>query len=127
MRLVEKAPYPCSTRQMDFCNGPLGGTIVLDTTLTGTQKRRLRAMGSLLEPVVQVGKLGVAETVVITAREAIGPRELIKVRVLPNCPQKPAEVMAILADRLAAELVQVIGRKGLLYKRNADEPKIELP
>ena len=102
-------------------------TIVLETTLTGKQKRHLRAMGSLLEPIVQVGKLGVVETVIMTAREAIGPRELIKVKVLPNCPQEPAEVMEILADRLAAELVQVIGRSGLLFKRNVDKPKIELP
>ncbi|MBP1764850.1 MAG: hypothetical protein H6Q65_1908 [Firmicutes bacterium] len=84
-------------------------------------------MGSLLEPVVQVGKLGVIDSVIVTAREAIGPRELIKVRVLQNCPQEPKEVMEILADRLAAELVQVIGRKGLIFKRNADNPKIELP
>ena len=104
-----------------------GRMIVLEAVLTGKQKRYLRSLGSLLEPVVQVGKSGVIDTVVMTAREAIEPRELIKVRVLTNCPQEPAEVMAILADRLAADLVQVIGRNGLLFKRNADKPKIELP
>ena len=50
--------------------------------LNGKQKRHLRALGSALDPVVQVGKGGIVETVVITAKEAISKRELIKVRVL---------------------------------------------
>ena len=101
----------------------------METTieLTGKQKRYLRAMGSTLDAVVHVGKMGVIDTVITTAKETIGPRELIKVKILKTCPQDPAEVIVILAEALDAHLVQVIGHSGLLYKANIDKPVIELP
>ncbi|MEN6414499.1 MAG: ribosome assembly RNA-binding protein YhbY [Veillonellales bacterium] len=98
-----------------------------DTLLTGKQKRFLRAMGSGLDPVVQVGKGGVNAAVIQSTREVLAVRELIKVRVLQNSPDEPNAVIAGLAEAAGAELVQVIGRNGLLYKKNIDKPKIELP
>ena len=65
--------------------------------------------------------------VVTSAAEAIKKRELIKVRVLQNCFDTPESVITILAERTDSNLVQVIGRNGLLFKRNFDKPKIELP
>ncbi|WP_371368612.1 RNA-binding protein [Sporomusa rhizae] len=98
-----------------------------ETTLTGKQKRFLRAMGSTLDPVVQIGKSGVIDTVIESAEQVLVARELIKVRVLQNSPEEPKEAIASLARATEAELVQVIGRNGLLYKRNEEKPKIELP
>lgn len=98
-----------------------------DTILTGKQKRFLRAMGSGLDPVVQVGKGGINAAVIQGAGEVLAARELIKVRVLQNSPDEPKTVISGLAEATGAELVQVIGRNGLLYKKNADKPKIELP
>lgn len=95
--------------------------------LTGKQKRHLRSLGSVLEPVVQIGKNGVTDTVVQSADDAITARELIKVQVLQNCPAEPAEALAELAEAVKADLVQVIGRKGLLYRENEEKSKIELP
>ena len=95
--------------------------------LTGKQKRYLRAMGSVLDPVVQIGKGGVADTVVDSASEALKARELIKVRALRNCPEEPKDTFLALAEETRAELVQVIGRNGLLFKQNNEKPKIELP
>ncbi|MEE0456914.1 MAG: YhbY family RNA-binding protein, partial [Anaerovibrio sp.] len=66
-------------------------------------------------------------TVVTAAQEAIKKRELIKVRVLQNCFEEPRDAIETLADRSNANLVQVIGRNGLLFRRNFDKPKIELP
>ncbi|SHI42986.1 YhbY family RNA-binding protein [Propionispora hippei] len=100
---------------------------MLESNLTGKQKRYLRAMGSTLDPVVQIGKAGVVEAVTDSARDALLARELIKVRVLQNSPSDPKEAIADLAALLQAELVQVIGRNGLLYKCNPDNRKIELP
>ena len=91
------------------------------------QKSFLRSMGMNEEPVVQVGKEGVTPTVVQAAREAIKKRELIKVRVLQNSPEEPADAIELLAERADANLVQVIGRNGLLFKRNFEKPKIVLP
>ncbi|WP_312516572.1 ribosome assembly RNA-binding protein YhbY [Anaerospora sp.] len=95
--------------------------------LTGKQKRHLRAMGSVLDPVVQIGKAGVIDTVADSAQAALKARELIKVRVLRNCPEEPKDALLYLAEETAAELVQVIGRNGLLYKRNEEKSRIELP
>ena len=100
---------------------------MLRNSLTGKQKSFLRGLGQKLEPVVMVGKEGVTPTVVQSAREAIKKRELIKVRVLQNCMELPADAIAMVAERADANLVQVIGRNGLLFKRNFEKPKIELP
>ncbi len=84
-------------------------------------------MGSTLDPVVQIGKGGLVPAIVTSASEAVKARELIKVRVLQNCMEEPRSVIEMLADRTNTDLVQVIGRNGLLYKKNFDKPKIELP
>jgi len=100
---------------------------LLRNSLTGKQKSFLRSMGQKLEPVVMMGKEGVTPTVVKAAQEAIKKRELIKVRVLQNCLEEPEDAITMLAERADVNLVQIIGRNGLLFKRNYDKPKIELP
>ena len=100
---------------------------MIKNTLTGKQKSFLRSMGMTMDPIVNIGKEGVTPTVVIAAQEAIKKRELIKVRVLQNCFEEPRDAIETLADRSNANLVQVIGRNGLLFRRNFDKPKIELP
>ena len=100
---------------------------MIRNSLTGKQKSFLRSMGMKLEPVVQIGKEGVTPTVVQAAREAIKKRELIKVRVLNNCLEEVEDVMMVLAERCDANLVQIKGNTGLLFKRNFEKPKIELP
>ena len=100
---------------------------MIRNTLSSLQKKFLRAMGMELDPVVRVGKEGLTPTVVIAAREAIKKRELIKVRVQQNCLEELENVITMLTERADADLVQIIGRNGLLYKKNFDKPKIELP
>lgn len=95
--------------------------------LTSKQKRHLKALGSVLDPVVQVGKSGVLDTVITSTADALKARELIKARALRNCPEEPREVFQTLAQETGAELVQVIGRNALLFKRNEEKPKVELP
>lgn len=84
-------------------------------------------MGMTLEPVVPIGKEGVTPSVVASAKDAIKKRELIKVRVNQNALMMPEEAITMLAERVDANLVQLIGRNGLLFKRNFDAPKINLP
>ena len=84
-------------------------------------------MGVALEPVVNIGQEGVTPTVVESAKEVIKKRELIKVWVQKNAPGEPKDVLNMLTERVDADLVQVIGRNGLLFKRNFDKPRVELP
>ncbi len=99
---------------------------MLRKSLSSKQIRKLRSFGMTEEAVVMIGKEGVSPAVVASAREAIKKRELIKVRVLQNAPEEPADAITMLAERADANLVQVIGRNGLLFKRNFDKPRIEL-
>ena len=99
---------------------------MLRNSLTSKQIRKLRSLGMTEDAVVMIGKEGVTPTVVASAREAIKKRELIKVRVLQNAPDEPEDAITVLAERADANLVQVIGRNGLLFRRNFDKPRIEL-
>lgn len=94
--------------------------------MTGKQKRYLRALASTMPAVVMIGKGGLENPVIDSARSAITKRELIKVKVLNNCLEDSKEILPDLADMLGAELVQIIGHNGVLYKK-AKDPKIELP
>jgi len=99
---------------------------LLRNSLNSKQIRKLRSLGMTEEAIVMIGKEGVTPTVVASAREAIKKRELIKVRVLQNAPDEPADAITVLAERADANLVQIIGRNGLLFRRNFDKPRIEL-
>ena len=59
--------------------------------------------------------------------EAFNKNELIKVAVLKNCADDPTEIAQMVAERTHSQLVQVIGKKFVLYKPDKDKPKIELP
>ena len=72
-----------------------------------------------------IGKNGLEDSVIDSARAAITARELIKVKLHNNSPEDKT-IFQDLADMLGAELVQVIGFNGVLYKAKK-EPKIILP
>jgi len=95
--------------------------------LTGKQKRVLRGIGQLLEPVVFVGKEG-AESAVAPAEDAFKTRELIKVRVLNTAPENTDATAAALAECTGSELVGRVGHTFLLYRSNPElTHRIELP
>lgn len=94
--------------------------------MTGKQKRFLRAMASTMPAVVNIGKNGLEEAVVESARQAIAKRELIKVKILQNALVDRVGTFEKLAQELDAELVQIIGANGVFYKAKK-EPKIVLP
>lgn len=95
--------------------------------LTGKQKRYLRSLGMNMDAIVQIGKGGITDSVVKSAREAVAARELIKIKILQNSPLDPGDAIAALGKELRAEVVQVIGRNGLIYQANPDKPAIVLP
>ncbi len=88
-------------------------------------KKKLKAMASLMPAVVQIGKEGLSNAVIDSARAAITARELIKVHVLNNANLDTKETMEELADMLGAELVQVIGHYGVLFKKKDKKTHFE--
>ncbi len=95
--------------------------------LSGKEKRYLRSLANTVDPVVQVGKASVNDSVLFSLNEALDARELVKVKVLKNCLDEVKDVAQELADASNSELVQVIGRNVVLYRPNPEKPMIELP
>lgn len=95
--------------------------------LTGKQKRFLRAQGNVMDVILTIGKGGITDTVITQADEALEARELIKGRVLPVVLEEPENMAAEMAARVGAELVQVIGRNFLLYRKAENKVRIILP
>jgi len=96
-------------------------------SLTGKQRRHLRALGHHLDPLVQLGKHGLTEGVVAAVNDALETHELVKVRIGTECPDERGDIAEKLPPAVKAELAQVIGRTLLLYRRHPKEPKISLP
>lgn len=94
--------------------------------LTSKQRAQLRALANPIDTVVMVGKGGFSEQLYKTADEAITARELIKGKVLENCEFSAREAADTIAEQLGADVVQVIGSKFVLYRRNKKDPKIKL-
>jgi RNA-binding protein len=80
-----------------------------------------------MEPIFNIGKLGISADMTTSVSEALKKRELIKVSVLKNCPYDTKEMGEMLSERTRSELVQIVGKKITLYKRNNDDPTIILP
>jgi RNA-binding protein len=96
-------------------------------SLSGKQKRFLRAEAHALEPVVMVGKEGLTDTLVSAVQAALLRHELIKVRVHESSPVERAEVAEQLPALSKSELAGQVGRVLILYKRHPHEPRINLP
>ncbi len=96
--------------------------------MTSKQRAYLRSLAMKIEPILQLGKSGVTPENTASVAEALEARELIKISVLQNCLYDPNEMADMLAERTQSQVVQVIGKKIILYKRGKkDKRKIELP
>ena len=93
--------------------------------LTGRQRRHLRGLANPMKPVVHVGEAGLSKAVVRATNAALRDHELIKVR-LHQPPDKKAIANA-LAEQTGAALCGLVGHTLILFRRDPDAPKIELP
>lgn len=95
--------------------------------MTSKQRAYLKGLAMTMDPVINIGKSGVTPELVASVDEAITKRELIKLSVLKNCMEDPKALAETVAGRTKSQVVQVIGKKIVLYRRNSQKPKIELP
>ena len=97
--------------------------------MNSKQRAYLKGLAMNIDPIMQIGKSSLTDEVVTAVSEAMEPRELIKISVLKNCVDDPKIISNEVAGLTRSEVVQVIGKKIVLYKQ-ADEPKnrkINLP
>ncbi len=95
--------------------------------LTSKQRAHLKSLASTLEPIMQIGKGNLTPELTDAVAETFNRRELIKISVLKNADEDPKAMAEALAGRTGSTLVQVIGRKIVLYKPFKDKPEIKLP
>lgn len=96
--------------------------------MTSKQRAYLKSLAMTMEPIFQIGKSSLTPENTKAIQEALEARELIKVSVLQNCMDDPREIAQTVAERTHSQVVQVIGKKIVLYKEGKDEKKkIVLP
>ncbi len=95
--------------------------------LNPAQKKYLRGLGHGLKPVIIVGESGLSDTLMAEFERTLSHHELMKVSIRVGNRGARDELIGKLCGSTAAELVQRIGNVALLYRRNPDAPKIDVP
>ena len=96
--------------------------------MTSKQRAYLKGLEMTMDPILQLGKGGLTPENTAAVEEALAARELIKISVLQNCLEDPRQMAEVLAERTRSQIVQVIGKKIVLYREGKNEKKkIELP
>lgn len=95
--------------------------------LTTKQRAYLKGLAMNLDPIYQIGKSSLTPEITKGIDEALQARELVKIAVLNNCLDDPKELGSMVAERTRSELVQVIGKKIVLYRESKEKKRIELP
>lgn len=95
--------------------------------MTSKQRAYLKSLAMTMDPVLNIGKSSVTPEFISSVDEVIEKRELIKIGVLKNCMDDPKTIAETVADRTHSQVVQVIGKKIVLYRKNKEKPKIQLP
>ncbi|MGI6070019.1 MAG: ribosome assembly RNA-binding protein YhbY [Blautia sp.] len=91
--------------------------------MTSKQRAYLKSLAMNIDPILQLGKNGLTPENTASVAEALEARELIKISVLQNCLEDPKEMAQTLAERTHSQVVQVIGKKIVLYKEGKKEKK----
>lgn len=95
--------------------------------LNSKQRAFLRASANKTDSIFQIGKGGINEQLIKSVDEALEARELIKLTVLETAGVTARETADEIAEKTDSDVVQVIGRKFVLYRESIDNKKIELP
>lgn len=95
--------------------------------MTSKQRAYLKSLAMKLNPVFNIGKASITPEFTKAISEVLETKELVKIAVLKNCIDDPRELAEILSERTHSQVVQVIGKKIVLYKESKENKTIELP
>ena len=96
--------------------------------MNSKQRAYLKGLAQTTQPILNIGKSSLTPEFTASVAEALEARELVKISVLKNCLDDPKEIAHVLAERTGSQVVQVIGKKIVLYKEGKKEKKkIQLP
>ena len=95
--------------------------------LNSKQRAYLRGLANSIQPIYQVGKGGVSETMLEQLSLTLEARKLIKITVLETCEFSAREVADGMESALNCDVISVVGRKVVLYRRSEKKQTIFLP
>lgn len=95
--------------------------------MTSKQRAYLKGLAMTMNPMFNIGKSGLTPEFTSAVAENLEANELIKISVLKNCVDDLKEIAITLSERTHSTVVQVIGKKIVLYKPSKENRKIELP
>lgn len=95
--------------------------------INSKQRAYLKSLANKIDTIIMIGKADMNDMIIKQADDAIKAREIIKGKVLESSALSSKEAANLIADKINAQVVQVIGSKFVLYRRNNDDPKIKLP
>ena len=95
--------------------------------MTSKHRAYLRSLSNHIEPIFQVGKLGINDNLIKQIKDALKARELIKIKVLESVEAPIKDIAEEISLQTDSIIVQIMGSKITLYKRNKDKSKITLP
>lgn len=97
--------------------------------MTSKQRSYLKGLAMTMNPSFQIGKSGLTTEIIDAYKEALEKHELLKINVLKNCEDDINGLAIAISENTNAEVVQIIGRKIVIYKQAYDPEnrKIQLP
>ena len=91
--------------------------------MTTKQRAYLKSLAMTMDSIFQIGKSSMTPEFTKAIDEALAARELIKISVLKNCADDPRALAELLGERTHSQVVQVIGKKIVLYREGKDKNK----
>jgi RNA-binding protein len=88
-------------------------------------RRRLRAHGHSLNPLVRIGKHGLTPGLLRQITHVLFDHELCKVKLESESPIDRFAAAEALGEQPGFNIVQIVGRTILLYKRHPQHPQFE--
>ena len=98
----------------------------IPTPMKSGARAKLRSMAADMPTIMQIGKGGLTDNLILTVSDALEARELIKLSVLENCDYTTRDIAEEIAEATGADVVAVIGRKVVLYRESENKKRIEI-
>lgn len=95
--------------------------------MTTKQRAFLKSLAMTMDPIYQIGKSALTPEITQGVSDALEARELIKISVLKNCTDDVGELAQTISERTHSQVVQIIGKKIVLYRESKEKKRIILP
>jgi RNA-binding protein len=98
----------------------------VNITLSGAEKRSLKARAQTLDALVRVGQAGLSEPLLASMEDALGRHELVKVRFV-GLKEERRTLAPELAERTSSLLVQTVGNVAVYFRQSENGSPAEAP